>query len=120
MGSRLDAISQLQSWSRRQGVGSQLAIGPGGWITPDSPGQPCVLLQGPGLAEAIQGPVEMTMAWGFAFQEQHVSALHHLAALSPALTREECSPLRCLPPTHTRLSLGCISAQIKTQGWPGF
>lgn len=56
MGSWLGAISQLQSWSRRQSIGRQLAIGTSGRIAANSPGQPCELLQGAGLAEAVPGP----------------------------------------------------------------
>jgi hypothetical protein len=60
----LGAVSLFKSQSHRQSIGSQLAIGSGGWITPDSPGQPRVLLGGTGVAEPAQSPEERTVAQG--------------------------------------------------------
>lgn len=42
--------------SCRQSIGSQLTTGASGWVTPDSPGQPHMLLGRAGLAERAQGP----------------------------------------------------------------
>lgn len=62
----LGAIPPLKAWPCGQGIGSQLATGRGGRVKSDSPGQPHTLLGGVGLAELTQGPVETTMAQGFA------------------------------------------------------
>ena len=60
----LGAISPLKAWPCGQGIGGELTIGCGGWVKPDGPGQPHVLLGGLGLAEPTQGPVEIIIKQG--------------------------------------------------------
>lgn len=62
----LGAIPLLKAWARGQSIGSQLAAGRGGRVKSDGPGRPDTLLGDVGLAEFTQGPVETTVAQGFA------------------------------------------------------
>lgn len=83
----LGTIPPLKAWSRGQGVGSQLAIGCGGRVKPDGPGQPHALLGGAGLAELTRAPVETTEARGVFVLESGVAEQSLLRMPAPTCTR---------------------------------
>lgn len=86
IGCLLGTIPPLKAWSPGQGIGSQLAVGCGGWVKPDGPGQPHALLGGAGLAELTQASVETTMVQGFAVKSS-VAMQPLLKMPTPTCTR---------------------------------
>ena len=101
----LGTVPLLKAWPHRQGIGRQLAIGLGGRVKSDGPGQPHTLLGGLGLAALAQGPVETTVAPGFT----------HRGAVSLCQSRSGCPPLSA--PEECSLS-GCLLANSEEMKVP--